>query len=148
MPKGYRHGLRYTRVYRIWLNMKNRCNNTKTWAYRFYGGRGIKVCQEWNDDPNSFYRWAMDNGYSDELTLDRIDVNLGYCPKNCRWVNRKVQGVNKKSTKWITWRGETHTLTDWSSILGIPFGTLSWRCRHWTLEKAFTEPLTTRGGWH
>lgn len=88
------------------------------------------------------------HGYEDGLTIDRIDSNGDYTPENCRWSDRKEQGVNKRSTKWITWNGETHTLTEWSTILNIPLRTLSWRCRNWSIEKAFTEPLTKRGGWH
>lgn len=148
MPKGYKHGLRYTRLYRIWLNMKNRCNNPNTWAYKFYGKNGITVCDEWNNNPVLFYEWAVSNGYSDDLTLDRIDYTKGYYPSNCRWVNRKIQGANKKSTKFITWNGETYTLTEWSEKLGIPLRTLSWRFNHWSLDEAFTKPLTSRGGWH
>jgi hypothetical protein len=128
--------------------MKNRCSNEQTWAYEFYGEQGITVCDEWFNNVVSFYDWAVANGYSDNLTLDRIDGAKGYSPDNCRWVDRKVQGVNKKSTVWITWNGETHTLSEWSKILGIKESTLSWRCRHWTIEKAFTEPLTSGGGYH
>lgn len=149
MPKGVKHGLRYTRLYRIWLNMKNRCNNPKTWAYEFYGERGISVCDEWNEDPVAFYNWAMSNGYSDELTLDRIDTFGNYSPSNCRWCDRKEQGVNKRSTKFVTWGGETHTLTEWSNILGIPQKALNWRYHHWSdIDKIFTEPLSKRGGHH
>ncbi len=143
-----KHGLRYTRIYRIWLNMKNRCNNPNTWAYEFYGARGIRVCQEWSDDVTEFYEWSITHGYEDGLTIDRIDSNGDYTPENCRWSDRKEQGVNKRSTKWITWNGETHTLSEWSTILNIPLRTLSWRCKNWSIEKAFTEPLTKRGGWH
>jgi hypothetical protein len=128
--------------------MKNRCNNPNTWAYDFYGANGVTVCDDWNDDPKAFYDWAVSHGYADNLTLDRIDGTKGYFPENCRWVDRKVQGVNKKSTKWITWNGETHTLTEWSEILGIPQKTLNWRYHNWSLEKAFTSPLSKRGGWH
>ena len=142
-----KHGLRYTRLYRIWLNMKNRCNNPKTWAYSFYGGLGITVCPEWNDSVESFYEWSMSHGYSDELTLDRIDCSKGYYPDNCRWVDRKVQGENKKSSIFVTWNNETHTLSDWSLILGIPQKTLNWRYHHWDIDRAFSQPLTSRGGW-
>lgn len=146
--KGEKHGLRYTRLYRIWLNMKNRCNNPNTWAYKFYGELGVKVCPEWETDIVSFYNWAMQNGYDETLTLDRIDGSKGYSPDNCRWVDRKVQGINKKSTVFVTWNNETHTLTEWSNILGIPTKTLNWRYHNWELDRAFTQPLTSRGGWH
>lgn len=128
--------------------MKNRCNNPNTWAYSYYGGRGIEVCSEWNDNPVAFYNWAIENGYDEHLTLDRIDTYGNYCPSNCRWVNRKEQGVNKRSTQWVTWNGETHTLTEWAEILNIPQKTLNWRYNNWPLERAFTEPLSKRGGWH
>ena len=145
---GYKHGLRYTRLYRIWLNMKNRCNNERTWAYAFYGERGITVCEEWSDDPVEFYNWAMSNGYDDHLTLDRIDGSKGYSPSNCRWVDRKSQSIDRKTTHMVEWNGEVHTLTEWSEILGIPQKTLWWRFHNWSLEDAFTKPLTSRGGWH
>lgn len=93
------HGLENTRVYNIWNNMNYRCYNAKSNNYKYYGSRGITVCDEWRNSVKAFYDWAMSNGYSDDLTLDRIDVNGNYEPSNCRWVTMKVQNNNKRNCK-------------------------------------------------
>ena len=80
-----------TRIYRIWAGMKQRCSNTKEKNYYRYGGRGIIVCDDWNKSFTSFYEWSLDNGYNDELTIDRVDNNVGYYPSNCQWI---TQGKN------------------------------------------------------
>lgn len=138
---GQKHGLRFTRIYRIWLNMKNRCNNTKTWAFEFYGAKGITVCDEWNDNPKAFFDWSMLNGYTDDLTIDRIDTTGNYSPNNCRWVDMRTQNRNRRSTHLITWNGKTQCLTDWSKELNIPQKTLNWRFHHWGVEKSFTTEI-------
>lgn len=121
--------------------MKNRCNNPKTWAFEFYGAKGIRVCQEWNDNPKTFYDWAMSHGYTDELTIDRVDTTGNYAPENCRWVDMKSQNRNRRSNHLVTWNGKTQCLTDWSKELNIPQKTLNWRFHNWGIEKAFTTKL-------
>lgn len=90
------HGMSNKRIYRIWQAMRNRCGNPNKPDYKYYGGRGISVCEEWKNSFEPFYKWAMSNGYNDTLTIDRIDVNGNYEPNNCRWVTMAEQNKNKR----------------------------------------------------
>lgn len=92
-----KHGKSGTRLHRIWKAMKTRCSNPNFHQYRDYGGRGITVCEEWEQSFESFHEWAIAHGYTDELTIDRINNDLGYCPQNCRWATRKEQNLNKRN---------------------------------------------------
>lgn len=97
-----KHGHRYDRLYKVYHNMKNRCYNENADDYKYYGGRGISICDEWLDDYMSFRQWALDNGYDEsakkgECTIDRIDVNGNYEPSNCRWVSMAVQSRNRRN---------------------------------------------------
>lgn len=93
------HNETKTRLYHIWVNIKSRCFNKTLSSYKNYGGRGITICQEWKESFISFKNWALSNGYSDSLSIDRIDVNGNYSPYNCRWVTNSIQQFNKRKTK-------------------------------------------------
>lgn len=112
------NNIKYKRLYSIWAKMRHRCEYEKDVAYESYGGRGITVCKEWHDF-NSFKDWALCNGYSDDLTIDRIDNNAGYSPSNCRWADRVQQANNTRSNRLLTYNGKTMTLSEWSRELGI-----------------------------
>ena len=134
-----KHGKRHTRLYHIWCGMKTRCNNPKDIGYSLYGGRGIKVCEEWSQDFVTFHKWATENGYTDEMTIDRIDADGNYCPENCRWVTQKAQQNNRRNNHFILYNGETHTITEWAEITNIKPATIYDRLkRGWAVELALT----------
>lgn len=134
--------LRGTKLYNVWKEMRQRCNNPKHKHYKRYGDRGIKVCKEW-DDPEAFYNWAVNNGYKEGLTLDRINNDKGYSPDNCRWATIKEQCKNRSSNHLISCMGKTLTMIEWSELLKIPYDTLRARLNdyHWSIEKALTTPV-------
>lgn len=140
------HGMRYTRIYKEWRSMINRCE-TKSWRdYHNYGGRGISVCNEWRESFNAFYEWAISNGYNDSLTLDRLNVNGNYEPSNCRWATNKEQANNKRNSRYLTFNGKTQTLQQWADELGIKSVTLHSRLDKygWSIDQALTTPVTKR----
>lgn len=139
------HGMSRTRLFNIWNKMRSRCNRKDDTNYKHYGGRGIKVCQEWNDDFASFMQWALSNGYQNNLSIDRIDVNGNYEPSNCRWASAKQQSNNRRSNHIILYNGESHTVAEWSEIKGIPYSYITKRLRSgWSIEKIFK--MKERGG--
>ena len=135
------HGKKGTRIYHTWRDMKNRCLNPNYPQAFNYGGRGIKVCEEWKNSFESFYEWAMANGYRDDLTIERIDVNGNYCPENCKWIPKREQSINRRNTVYLTFKGETHNLKEWAEITGIPYSTLRsrWKKKNWNVERMLTE---------
>ena len=137
------HGETKTRLHSIWVNMKNRCRNKKIKEYKHYGGRGIRVCKEWYDSYETFRDWALANGYADDLSIDRIDVNGNYEPINCRWVTTQKQMNNTRRNHYITFNNETHTMAEWARIYNINYHTLKYRINNKKLdiETALTMPI-------
>lgn len=138
------HGKHNTRLYRIWGNMKGRCYCKSRREYKNYGGRGITVCPEWLHDFKAFYDWAMANGYADNLTLDRKEVNGNYEPSNCRWITNREQQNNRQDSYFVSFNGKTQTLAQWSVELNMCYKTLQKRINKWGVEKAFSVPLKSR----
>lgn len=133
------HGMSSSRLYRIWYAMKKRCYYESNAQYKDYGARGIKVCDEWYDSFDMFKRWAISNGYNDNLTIDRIDVDGNYCPSNCRWATSKEQCSNKRNNRVLYFNGKYQTLQQLSEETGIPYTTLLYRIKHgWSLDAAFS----------
>lgn len=135
-----RHGGASRSEYRIWAAMRQRCGNPKNQAYRYYGGRGIKVCKRWASDFVNFY---ADMGARPKgLTIERIDNSRGYSPDNCKWVSRKEQTRNTRWNRQIKYKGETHCLVEWTELLQIPYKRTSSRlARGWDVARAFTEEV-------
>ena len=137
----------HKRLYRLWHNMLSRCNKSGHRHYKHYGGRGIGVCPEWSESPVQFCAWALENGYADNLTLDRIDPNAGYTPTNCRWIPMEEQSGNRQNRQMYTAWGENKSASDWLK---------DQRCvikdrrlirsrvfyRGWIPEEAMTRPVT------
>lgn len=115
-----KHNLRHTKIYNVWRDMKYRCENKNNPQYKDYGGRGISVCDEWNDF-NKFYNWAIENGYDEKLSIDRINNNEGYNPSNCRWANAKIQSNNKRNNLIVNINGEKYTVAQLSEKTGIGY---------------------------
>lgn len=123
------HNMRKTRLYDIWANMKSRCLNPHNKSYQSYGGRGIQICKKWEVSFSAFSEWAIASGYSDDLTIDRIDVDGDYQPSNCRWATQEVQSNNQRKTIHIVINGETRSLKQWTNFMGWKYGTHSARYR-------------------
>jgi len=128
-------------------SMYCRCYYPSTNGYERYGGRGIKMCDEWINNPESFYIWSIDNGYRKGLTIDRIDVNGNYDPSNCRWVTKETQDNNRRTNRKITYNGETKTLSQWAREYNINIVTLSDRLKTGlSIEEALNKLVIKSGG--
>jgi len=126
--KNSTHGKSRTRLYRIWCHMKDRCCCKDDIEFKSYGGRGIKICNEWLNDFQTFYDWAMANGYSKDLSIDRKENNGNYEPSNCRWATQLQQANNTRQNVLITYNGQTQTMSQWARESNINLGTL---CRRY-----------------
>lgn len=124
LTANHKHKMSRTRLYETWQGMKGRCYNPNDTRYDRYGGRGITVCDEWRYDFVVFCDWAMQNGYADNLTIDRIDNDKGYSPDNCRWADTETQCRNRSSNVNITIGKSTRTLTEWCEIFEMDYKTV------------------------
>lgn len=131
------HGDSKTRLYHIWGQIKQRTENKNANTYHNYGGKGIDICKEWSESYEAFKKWALNNGYKDNLTIDRIKNEKGYYPDNCRWVSVKKQSNNRTSNITIDYKGKKYTMKELSEMLEINYNTLRYRINAgWDIEKA------------
>ena len=124
--------------------MIRRCHDPRRKDYHKYGARGITVCDEWLGENGfqNFRKWSFENGYSEKMSIDRIDNEKGYSPDNCRWTTMTVQQNNRTNNRMITVNGITDTMANWSRKSGIPYSTMQERLkRGWSEEEAVTIPL-------
>ena len=132
-------------LYQVWKRMKNRCNNPKSEAYPNYGGRGIIECESWENDFTTFRDWALSNGYSPKLQIDRKENDGNYNPSNCRFVTRTENMSNRRNSRYITINGITKTVAQWSKEKGLDRHMIKSRLnRGWPEERLF-EPSEGRG---
>lgn len=139
------HGKSNTRLFHIWQNMKARCNNPNKKYYKYYGGNGIKVCSEWEHNFEAFAEWANQNGYSEDLTIDRIDSSKGYEPSNCKWATRSEQQSHLQNCRIYEINGISHPINTWCKIYNMPHETVRKRInKGWDVEKALSTPSDKR----
>lgn len=143
-----KHGGEKSRLYTIWRDMKTRCLNPSAHCFKDYGGRGISICKEWENDFSVFREWAINNGYDEnapkgQCTIDRIDNNGSYAPDNCRWITQKEQCNNRRNSHLLTYNNENHTIAEWADIKKIPYQTLRRRLfkLDWPIEEALEKPV-------
>lgn len=135
------HGLSKHPLYNVWSTIKARCYNPNDHAYKWYGNRGIKLCKEWWKF-KLFYDWAMTSGYKEGLTIDRVDNDGDYSPKNCRWATPEEQANNRKSNHFVIYRNTRLTIADWSKESGVSQVAIWKRLkRGWDIEDALFKPL-------
>jgi hypothetical protein len=141
------HGLSTKRVYKIWTNIKGRCKCKSNSSYYNYGERGISVCSEW-ENFEVFYEWAQLTGYTDDLTIERIDVNGNYCPENCRWVTLKEQHNNTRRTVWVDYKGKQRTIIALAEEFNLPRKLVYNRVHYlkWSIKEALETPKGEKRG--
>ncbi|MBQ7844982.1 MAG: hypothetical protein IJ392_02395 [Clostridia bacterium] len=129
-----------SRLYATWRGMRSRCEDPRHTKYRFYGGRGITVCEEWKDFL-TFREWALSNGYTDELTIDRIDSDKGYSPDNCRWLTMKEQANNRSSNRLLNYQGKQYTVAQFAEAFHLRYHTVMNRIKAgWSPDKIIHTP--------
>lgn len=140
--KATTHGMSKSKLYYIWSDIKQRCYQKNNPAFKFYGGRGIKMCNEWFKSYERFMKWAEINGYHEGLTIERIDVNGDYCPDNCKWIQLSEQAQNRRSNILIDYNGESHCLSEWCNIYKVNYYLVYNRIHKnkWSFERAISEP--------
>lgn len=145
MKRNVTHGYsKKERLYFIWKGMRERCFNSHNKEYKNYGGRGITICDEWNDYL-AFRDWSLSHGYDNKLSIDRINNDGNYCPENCRWATREIQCGNTRRNIFLTYNGETHSPKEWAKKLGIPQHVIyERRFLGWPEEKIISEPIPER----
>ena len=147
------HGLsrsdgRKNSLYAIWISMKQRCLNQRSQSFHHYGGRGIGICGEWLEY-EEFHRWAIPSGYSEGLSIERIDNDGEYSPTNCKWITRGQQAYNKRNSSSLTHNEDTKTFGEWQNITGINRRTIQSRIENgWPVEKALAVKPKPKGGMH
>lgn len=133
-----------TRVYKIWEGMKQRCNNPNNPRYKYYGGKGVRLCKEWEESSSAFVQWALKNGYSDDLTIDRIDTNSGYCPENCRFISISEQQRNRTDNRILETAKGNIILMEAERKYGISKSTIRQRlAKGWSVDEALNTPANT-----
>lgn len=141
-PKNTNH-LSKTSLYRVFANMKIRCYNKNSKSFKNYGGRGIKICDEWLAGFENFYNWALQNGYKKGLTIERINNDGDYAPSNCKWITKSEQPKNRTNCLKITYNGKTQILKEWCDELNLDYKLIHGRIRSkgWTFERAINTPV-------
>lgn len=140
-----RKKIKNKRLYSIWIDMRRRCYNSNRNSYKYYGNKGIKVCDEWKNNFMSFYNWAIINGYKDNLTIDRIDVNGNYEPNNCRWATLKEQANNTNGNHYVLYKNKKMTLKQFSENYNINYDLVKNRIRlGWDIEKILNTPIKNK----
>lgn len=135
------YNLQDSRLLDIWRHMHYRCEKANNISYKYYGAKGVKVCNEWSSF-DAFAAWSHQNGYKDNLTIDRIDCSKSHEPNNCRWVSSKIQNNNSSHCHCLTYNGVTASISKWSEMVGLPYSTIKSRINklHWSAEEALTIP--------
>lgn len=137
------HGMSNTRLYREWASIKRRCYTVSDKSYQDYGARGIRMCEEWKSSFESFMEWALNNGYDDSLTIERVNVDEGYSPDNCTWIPWEQQQGNRRNCYAFEYNGEIKNLAEWCRELNLPYSLIHNRITKlgWSFEKAIKEPV-------